>query len=144
MADTQPLMMPQHIAGTMERGSMDSGWVRGSLRLPGSADGDQTGKLLVWHAYQGAMLTTWWDYPTNRFHVYWMPLSSLDETGWIEAADKLPTVNDADALNCVLVEDHRGDLKVTGFHQFGWNKMLVRWHRLPCPPQDAKELRQRI
>ena len=143
MADTQPLMMSQHIAKTMERVSMDSGWIRGSLRLPGSADGDQTGKLLVWHAYQGAMLATWWDYPTNRFHIYWMPLSALDP-GWIEAADKLPTVNDADALNCVLVEDRQGDLKVTGYHQFSWNKMLVRWHRLPSPPQDAKELRQRI
>lgn len=120
----------------------NNGWIHGKSRLPGEADGDNNGKVLVWHAYQGAMLTTWDAFPRNQFNVYWMPISALDEIPWINAMEKPPTKSDADALNCVMVKDRRGEITVTGYHQFTWNKALTHWRPLPGPPSDAKELRQ--
>lgn len=122
--------------------TQNSRWIHGKSRLPSKADGDTSGKVLVWHAFQGAMLTRWNEYSSNRFNVYWMPLSALDSCPWICAMEKPPTKDDADMLNCVLIKDRFGNILITGYHQFTWNSMLTHWRRLPEPPSDAKELRQ--
>lgn len=120
----------------------NNGWIHGKSRLPGEADGESDGKVLVWHAFQGAMLTRWDEYTNNRFNIYWMPLSALDHIPWICAMERPPAKDDADALNCVLVKDRRDSITVTGYHQFAWNQSLTHWRPLPGPPSDAKELRQ--
>lgn len=121
---------------------LNNGWIHGKSRLPCEADGDESGKVLVWHALQDAMLVRWDQFPSNHFYVYWMPISALDEQPWINAMEKLPTQDDADKLNCVLVMDRHGHISVTGYHQFAWNRTLVRWRPLPGPPSDARELRK--
>ncbi len=123
----------------MER--RNNGWIHGKSRLPSEADGDINGKVLAWHAFQDVVLVRWDQFPLNRFNVYWMHLSTLDEIPWIDAMERLPTKDDADKLNCVLVMDWQGEISVTGYHQFAWNKTLTHWRSLPPPPSDAKELR---
>jgi len=125
--------------GTIKR---NNGWIYGKSRLPCEADGDENGMVLAWHAFQDAVLVRWDQFSLNRFHVYWMPISALDEEPWINAMEKPPTAEDADKLNCVLVMDQYGKISVTGYHQFAWNRALTHWRRLPGPPSDAKELRQ--
>lgn len=119
----------------------NNGWIHGKSRLPDVADGDADGKVFVWHAFQGVMLIQWDDFTRNPFHVYWMRIS--EGTGpWIPAVERLPAKEDSDALNCVLAMDGHGGIRVTGYHQFGWNSDLVRWQQLPAPPSDYKELRK--
>lgn len=120
----------------------NNGWIHRKSRLPGEADGDQNGKVLAWHAFQDAIVVRWDQFPQNHFHVYWMPIADLDDRLWIRAMERLPTVDDADKLNCVLVLDQRGQISVTGYHQLTSNRSLMRWRRLPEPPSDAKELRK--
>lgn len=120
----------------------NNGWIRGESRLPCEADGDKNGKVLAWHAYQGAMMCRWDYYTKNQFHVYWMPIADATARPWIVAAERLPTEEDADALNCVLAKDDQGEISVTGWHQFGWNNALSHWQRLPEPPGDYRELRR--
>lgn len=120
----------------------NNGWIHIKSRLPEEADGGIYGKVLVWHAFQDAMLVKWDQITGNRFHVYWMPLSDLDNTPWINAMEKPPTEGDADKLRCVLVLDQQGNVSVTGYHQFQWNHTLTHWRPLPGPPSNAKELRQ--
>jgi hypothetical protein len=120
----------------------NNGWIHGKSRLPTEADGDGSGKVMVWHAYQGAMLCRWDEYSKNPFFFYWMPVSDATDKPWIKAAEKGPTKGDADALNCVLAKDRHDDISVTGWHQFGWNNTLVCWLPLPGPPSDYIELRR--
>ena len=122
--------------------NLNNGWIHGKCRLPDAADGDADGRVFVWHAYQGAMLTPWNDFDRNSFNVYWMRVSDGASAPWIAAVERLPTKEDSDALNCVLAKDMHDGISVTGFHQFGWNSALTHWQRLPAPPSDYKELRK--
>ena len=122
--------------------NLNNGWIHGKCRLPDAADGDADGRVFVWHAYQGAMLTPWNEFDRNSFNVYWMRVSDGASAPWIAAVERLPTKEDSDALNCVLAKDMHDGISVTGFHQFGWNSALTHWQRLPAPPSDYKELRR--
>lgn len=122
--------------------NLNNGWIHGKYRLPDAADGDADGRVFVWHAYQGAMLTLWNEFDRNSFNVYWMRVSDGASAPWIAAVERLPTKEDSDALNCVLAKDMHDGISVTGFHQFGWNSALTHWQRLPAPPSDYKELRK--
>lgn len=122
--------------------NLNNGWIHGKCRLPDAADGDADGRVFVWHAYQGAMLTPWNEFDRNSFNVYWMRVSDGASAPWIAAVERLPTKEDSDALNCVLAKDMYDGISVTGFHQFGWNSALTHWQRLPAPPSDYKELRK--
>lgn len=55
--------------------NLNNGWIHRESRLPAETDGDSTGKVFAWHAYQGVMLTRWDDFPKNSFNIYWMCLS---------------------------------------------------------------------
>ena len=119
----------------------NNGWIPGSAIYPCETDGDKSGKIFVWHAYQGVMLVGWDEYGCNPFHVYWMRVS--DGTGtWIDASVRAPRKQDSDALNCVLARNVHGEILVTGYHQFLWNSDLTHWQRLPDAPGDYKALRQ--
>lgn len=120
----------------------NNGWIHGKSRLPCEADGDHDGKILVWHAFQDAVVVSWNQFLHNRFHVYWMRIADLDDNPWICAMEKLPTQSDADKLNCVMVMDQEGHVNVTGYHQFSWNRTLTHWRTLPPPPSDAMQLRK--
>ena len=120
----------------------NNGWIHRNSRLPVEEDGNEDGLVLVWHAFQDAMVVRWYDLPRNHFIVYWMRLSDLENIPWINAMERLPTQDDADKLNCVLVMDRHGRVAVTGHHQFEHNRALTHWRPLPEPPSDAKELRQ--
>lgn len=120
----------------------NNGWIHGKSRLPDAADGDADGKVFVWHAYQGAMLTPWSAFDKNSFNVYWMRVSDGVPGPWIEAVERLPTKEDLDALDCVLSKNTRGSISVTGIHQIGWNGAFTHWQRLPAPPSDYRELRK--
>lgn len=124
------------------RSGRNNGWINGKSRLPCETDGDETGKIFVWHAYQGAMLCRWDHYTRNSFHVYWMPIADTAGKPWMVAAEKMPTKEDADGLSCVFAKDIRGEISVTGWHQFEWNKSLTHWKPLPEPPSDYRELRR--
>ena len=121
---------------------LNNGWIHRESRLPAETDGDSTGKVFAWHAYQGVMLTRWDDFPKNSFNVYWMRLSEGIKAPWIAATERKPTKEDSDALNCVLARSSHGDISITGFHQFDWNSDLTHWLSLPLPPSDYKELRK--
>lgn len=43
--------------------NLNNGWIHRESRLPAETDGDSTGKVFAWHAYQGVMLTRWDDFP---------------------------------------------------------------------------------
>lgn len=120
----------------------NNGWIHKDSRLPAEADGDAGGNVIVWHAYQGAMLSQWHAFTKNSFNVYWMRVSDGITSPWINATEREPTKEDSDALNCVLAKDGHGEISITGFHQFAWNRDLTHWLPLPLPPTDYKILRK--
>lgn len=50
-----------------------SDWVDRDERLPTEADADVQGCVIVWHVYNGVMITGWFNVPHNRFISHWMP-----------------------------------------------------------------------
>lgn len=107
--------------------------------MPCAEDGDISGRVFAWHAYQGAILTRWSDFEKNAFHLCWMPVSDGAPGQWIAVDERLPTEEDADAQNCVLSMDTHGDIRTTEFRQFGRNADLLRWQRLPAPPDGIRK-----
>jgi hypothetical protein len=51
---------------------MTNGWISTAERMPGEHDGDPQGCVLVWHEYQGVMVTGWHNVPKNQFFSHWM------------------------------------------------------------------------
>lgn len=49
------------------------GWIQAKERLPKKEDADKFGCVIVWHTYQGALITGWHQVPNNRFMTHWMP-----------------------------------------------------------------------
>jgi hypothetical protein len=118
----------------------NNGWTHRDSRMPRAADGGEYGKVYAWHAFQNAMIVRWREFRQNPFHVYWM---RVPET-WIDAADRKPTKADSDAQDCVLAKDRRGDIRVTGYHQFDVDGDLTQWQILPAPPSDYKALKKML
>lgn len=58
-----------------------SPWISVEERMPEKGDGDAHGCVLVWHAYQGVMVTGWHNVPNNRYHTHWMPPPGAPEAG---------------------------------------------------------------
>lgn len=46
-------------------------WVPVEERMPKAEDADKEGCVIVWHAYQGAMITGWRRVAENRFISHW-------------------------------------------------------------------------
>ena len=93
--------------------------------------------VVVWHVFQGVMVVRAANLRKNRFNTYWMEVPD----GWIDPNDRLPTREDADTQNCVIVRTTHGDVTVRGWHQVGQNGEIVQWMRPPKPPDNYRELR---
>jgi hypothetical protein len=52
---------------------MNDGWISALERPPKPEDGDPQGCVLIWHRFQGVMVTGWHNIPRNRFITHWMP-----------------------------------------------------------------------
>lgn len=50
-----------------------STWISVLDKLPVREDSDAQGCVLVWHIYQGVMLTGYHQIHTNRFFTHWQP-----------------------------------------------------------------------
>ena len=49
----------------------DSDWIDVRKRMPEAQDADATGRVLAWHALNGAMMIGWNRVPENRFITHW-------------------------------------------------------------------------
>lgn len=49
-------------------------WTSVLDKLPTREDGDAQGCVLVWHIYQGVMLTGYHQMRANRFYTHWQPV----------------------------------------------------------------------
>lgn len=49
----------------------DSEWIDVRDHLPTIEDADSTGRVMVWHALNGAMFTGWHRLEENRFITHW-------------------------------------------------------------------------
>lgn len=127
----------EHI-GTKGAATATMMWNGRTKKSPTCDDGDRNGLLLAWHQFHGTMLARWDEFAGNSFHTHWMRLSDLDGIPWVDAADKPPTKEDCDHENCVLGRTKDGELRITGWHQFGAGSMLTEWKRLPFAPETAK------
>lgn len=54
-------------------------WISVLDRLPAQEDGDAQGCVLVWHIYQGVMLTGYHQMCANRFFTHWQPVPNPPE-----------------------------------------------------------------
>lgn len=50
---------------------MKEPWIKAEERPPTSADADEWGCVLVWHMYQGPMITGWRQVENNCFMTHW-------------------------------------------------------------------------
>ena len=66
--------------------------------------------------------------------------SGMDASGWIDASRRAPTEADCDVFGCVLAYHRYNGAQVTGWRQFGMNKLLTHWRPIPKPPAPYKEL----
>lgn len=48
-------------------------WVDRDERLPTEKDADAQGCVIVWHVYNGVMVTGWFNVENNRFISHWIP-----------------------------------------------------------------------
>ena len=97
----------------------------------------ETGRILVWHVYQGVMVVDAEAAKKNRFHAYWQKVPE----SWIRTADRLPDKADADAYDCVIVKDKWDDIRMIGWHQVpAMACEIVSWQSMPVPPNDYMEL----
>ena len=103
---------------------------------PAAAEKQDARKILVWHIMQGAVVSDTFQARDNKFNAYWRELPYE----WVDPNDRLPGKGDADSLNCVLLIDKFGELRMTGWHQVKTDNAR-RWSPAPEPPADAAELR---
>lgn len=50
---------------------MGQGWIHSEERMPTQDDADKWGCVLVWHTYQGPMITGWKQVKQNSFMTHW-------------------------------------------------------------------------
>lgn len=51
----------------------NNGWIDAQERRPTEQDADFAGCVLVWHAFNGVMVTGWHQFEYNRFLTHWQP-----------------------------------------------------------------------
>lgn len=52
---------------------MDDVWINKKDRLPTAEDADPQGCVLVWHTFNGLMVTGWFQVERGVFLNYWQP-----------------------------------------------------------------------
>ena len=113
-------------------------WTSFQERAPNEFD-FQKDRILLWHAYQGAIVAFRDDIPRNRMYTHWM---RIPVDGWIDAQRRLPRQDDADDLNCVLIMDEEHGAWVSGWHQVEKIKdHYAAWQQTPRPPDNYKEIK---
>lgn len=95
----------------------------------------KAGTILVWHVYQGVMVTTAERATENRFNKYWREVSDA----WIYPHERAPEQRDADVYNCVIVRDKWDDVRLMGWHRFPSTE-IAAWQSPPGPPSDYLQL----
>lgn len=55
----------------MEMAAKRETWINAESRPPTAADADEWGCVLVWHIYQGPMITSWRQVEKNCFMTHW-------------------------------------------------------------------------
>ena len=93
--------------------------------------------VLVWHVFQGAIVSDTKNARENRFNVYWQEIPD----GWISLSERLPTQEDADPLNCVIIRDKWNEIHMRGWHLPGNRSEYVAWMTPPKPPENARAMR---
>ena len=48
-------------------------WISVDERMPTEADADEFNCVIVWHVYNGVMITGWHNVAYNRFISHWVP-----------------------------------------------------------------------
>lgn len=48
-------------------------WISVDERMPTEADADEFNCVIVWHVYNGVMITGWHRVAENRFISHWVP-----------------------------------------------------------------------
>lgn len=115
-----------------------NGWISLSERPPNTRDGEQ---ILVWHVFQGTMIVRRVDCHRNHFYSHWQKIPA---DGWVSALFRKPQVTECDLWQCVLAYHDTDGFKVTGYHQFLWDKHLIFWRSAPEPPDNHVELQKRF
>ena len=94
--------------------------------------------LLIWHAFRGVVAVKWEHRHDTPMYTHWRP---MPRKGWMSAADRKPTAEDADILCCVLARHQFDGIRVTGWRQFYTSPYYTHWQRTPEPPEDYKSYR---
>ena len=105
-------------------------WIEFSRRKPRMSD-CPSGYVLVWHVFQGTMVIPAARVRPNPMYSHWM---RVPEDGWIDKADRLPSAEDGDAQNCVLIQYDEDGIVVSGWHRFQRDRFCRAWQRTPPPP----------
>jgi hypothetical protein len=100
---------------------------------------DDARQILVWHVYQGVMVSDTKRARRNPFHAYWMEIPNW----WIDTGNRLPEEKDSNAQKCVLARDSWGDCYLRRWDYLDGSQRAAAWQRTPDAPPDAKELRKR-
>lgn len=91
------------------------------------------GYLLVWHAYQRTLVIKIEQINCNQMYTHWRPVPI---TGWISVSSRLPTADDGDVNECVLIKDIEDGIIVSGWHRFLRDRFCIAWQHMPLPPDD--------
>lgn len=120
---------------------MDSnGWTAFDVQEPEESD-CLYGYILIWHVFRGVIAEPWEKRHATPMFTHWKP---MPRKGWIAAADRKPTPDDADVMHCVLARHDEDGIRVTGWHQFGHNTHLTHWMPTPPPPVDGPIYRKKF
>lgn len=63
--------------------------------------------------------------------------------GWIHAAERMPTAEDADEWGCVLVWHFYQGPMVTGWRQVEQNSFMTHWRHTPRPPMGYRDMQKK-
>ena len=92
-------------------------------------------RILVWHVFQGVLVSTVNAAQSNGFNVRWRDLPEE----WTKTSDRLPDREDADFFNCVIARHWSGSISIKGYHSVT-ERETDAWAKVPDPPRDYKEL----
>ena len=117
-------------------------WIDIRTHPPTEAD-CPSGYVIVWHAYQRTMVVRYENYNSNPMFTHWQP---VPVDGWISYAERLPTHEDGDVQQCVLIrydegEDEEDGIIVSGWHRYQRDRFCLAWQHTPPPPKDYLKYR---
>lgn len=106
---------------------MENGW----MEIANHPIANDAGRVIVWHIYAGVLTMRREEATENRFVTYWR---EVDNDAWIDASERRPTREDADAGGCVISLNRWGEVYTAGWHRIGRESALTHWQHTPDPP----------